>query len=79
MTRRAYENLCACEAERWRLAGWLGGVPPPRACDDCAVCETPLDARAIMSSRRARGGGETPPGQPAGRQRSTALRRFTTL
>src|SRR5216684_2517392 len=47
--------------ERWRLAGWLGGVSPLRFTSECMEsCQT---------------GGETPPSQPARRQRSVVLSR----
>jgi hypothetical protein len=49
--------------ERWRPAGWPGGVPPPRLLRKCLFCA------AAQGWRRG-----TPPSQPAGRQRSDVPR-----
>jgi hypothetical protein len=65
-----------CETERWRLAGWTGGVLAAewgnRAMRGRSAIRS-ISTKELRDADRSASppfGGETPPGQPAGRQRS---------
>jgi hypothetical protein len=59
----------AIAPERWRLAGWPGGVSPPNGAMTRPVA-LGRELRDIKVRASLPFGGGTPPCQPAGRQRS---------